>query len=97
PRSPLFPYTTLLRSHLRNRHPHLLRDDRRCPCRRADWRRSAMIRHEELGLLRPPLHLYWTGARFTMHLLRVLFFTGLLLASCKRSEEHTSELQSREN
>src|SRR5690606_15140627 len=51
-----------------------------------DWRRSAMIRHEELGLLRPPLHLYWTGARFTMHLLRVLFFTGLLLASCKAEE-----------
>src|SRR3712207_8374079 len=72
PRSTLFPYTTLFRSHLGPLSGH----SRRCSGRRPAGRRA------------PPGRAGRAGDR--------LVGGGLRAARLKRSEEHTSELQSRQ-
>src|SRR5690606_39913959 len=84
PTSPLFPYTTLFRSHAR-RHPRLLR-------RRPGLRRNRPV--DPAPSLRTDR--VAGGRPRTRH--RPLWSVRALRRGGRaRSEEHTSELQSREN
>src|SRR5690606_39938146 len=90
PLSTLFPYTTLFRSLPRRRRPdgrgaRRLAPARRVPARRPRRRRAH--RRDGAGGLAAPTALAPPARRPRHHLLRRL----------PRSEEHTSELQSREN
>src|SRR5690606_40556330 len=92
PRSPLFPYTTLFRSELvarAARHAPLSAGEARAPGARAlALRLSARFRLRlGRGSARPPSH----------RLRREPAPRPRRRAEAGRSEEHTSELQSREN
>src|SRR3712207_8303155 len=73
PRSTLFPYTTLFRSHAFDAEPDVLPARLHC---------AVGVQHEDVAHLQ--LHLRGTDHRIVEH------------AEERRSEEHTSELQSRQ-
>src|SRR3712207_9213819 len=91
PRSTLFPYTTLFRSPPAAPLPpggERTRLRRRAP--------ATTCLRTVLAAMRPPSG--WFSRSWTMSPVRVVVLgaVGLLVAGCQRSEEHTSELQSRQ-
>src|SRR3712207_8922603 len=84
PRSTLFPYTTLFRSHRVERRDEPLRHLRLAP-----W----VARHQRLTL---PPEMQQARTAFEKDYVAVLEKRNLPERLTRRSEEHTSELQSRQ-
>src|SRR5690606_39859336 len=89
PTSTLFPYTTLFRSLLLQGHLHICLQKPVCRFCRSDAT-SRIFFHHDIHLRQYILHYYISTA-----LLYCLLYIFRWLSA--RSEEHTSELQSREN
>src|SRR5690606_41657540 len=82
PRSTLFPYTTLFRSAGRSRS--------------ASWHVAAIGQAQQVAAV--AILGQWRGQRLQLHLVDPAVVPGDLFRTAHaRSEEHTSELQSREN
>src|SRR5690606_41309061 len=90
PTSTRFPYTTLFRSRLKQKAFQLLQLLKKLPIR--------MPACPDIGFCWQAGEVFWLGEQQTLRYTRANIRTvDVRFATITRSEEHTSELQSREN